>query len=84
MNFILKTLKKVQPLSIRSFSSSIESHSYLGINREKLVERPIFIDNQATTPIDPRVFDAMIPHMSRDFGNPHSTAHVYGTEQMKI
>ncbi|CAI2371538.1 unnamed protein product [Moneuplotes crassus] len=46
--------------------------------------KPIFLDNQATTPIDPRVFDEMVPHMTRDFGNPHSTAHIYGTKQMKV
>lgn len=48
------------------------------------MERPLFLDNQATTPIDPRVFDEMVPHMSRDFGNPHSTAHIYGTTQMQV
>ena len=54
------------------------------INQSKLLDRPLFLDNQATTPIDPRVFEEMVPYMSRDFGNPHSTAHIYGTSMMKV
>lgn len=37
----------------------------------------IYLDNAATTPIDPRVIDAMLPVMRDDFGNPSST-HSYG------
>jgi cysteine desulfurase len=36
--------------------------------------------HQATTPLDPRVLDAMLPHMTDGFGNPHSRTHVYGWE----
>jgi len=38
----------------------------------------IYLDYQATTPTDPRVVDVMLPFFSEKFGNPHSTAHVYG------
>jgi cysteine desulfurase len=38
----------------------------------------IFFDFQSTTPIDPRVFDAMFPHMTYLYGNPHSKSHEYG------
>ncbi|KAF7322377.1 tRNA splicing protein [Mycena chlorophos] len=42
--------------------------------------RPIYLDMQATTPIDPRVLDAMLPYMTDQFGNPHSRTHAYGWE----
>jgi cysteine desulfurase len=40
--------------------------------------RPIFLDHHSTTPVDPRVFDAMRPWFLEDFGNPHSADHAYG------
>ncbi len=43
-------------------------------------QRPAYLDNQATTPIDPRVRDAMLPFFGDRFGNPHSSDHVYGWE----
>ena len=40
----------------------------------------IYLDYQATTPLDPRVADAMAPYWSVAFGNPHSTLHGFGWE----
>lgn len=42
--------------------------------------RPLYLDAQATTPLDPRVLDSMLPIMTEQFGNPHSSTHVYGWE----
>ena len=39
---------------------------------------PIYLDNQSSTRLDPRVFEAMLPYFTEDFGNPHSTTHAYG------
>ena len=40
--------------------------------------RPVYLDNQATTRCDPRVVAAMLPYFSEEYGNPHSAEHVMG------
>ncbi|MEM7555076.1 MAG: aminotransferase class V-fold PLP-dependent enzyme [Cyanobacteria bacterium P01_A01_bin.84] len=42
--------------------------------------RPIYLDNHATTPVDERVVNAMLPYFSEHFGNPSSINHIYGWE----
>jgi selenocysteine lyase/cysteine desulfurase len=45
--------------------------------------RPLYLDAQATTPLDPRVLDAMLPYLTTLYGNPHSRTHAYGWESEK-
>lgn len=42
------------------------------------VESTIYMDYQASTPMDQRVLDAMLPYFTHSFGNPHSSDHVLG------
>ena len=56
------------PLPLTSFPTSLPP------------PRPSPRNNQATTPLDPRVLDEMLPHLTYEFGNPHSRTHVYGWE----
>jgi cysteine desulfurase len=42
--------------------------------------RPVYLDNQATTRCDPRVVDAMLPFFTERYGNPHSVEHAMGND----
>ena len=45
---------------------------------DEITSRPMYLDAQATTPVDPRVQHDMQPYLVSYYGNPHSSSHAYG------
>jgi len=60
----------------------LRSRARLGEERngQIVMARPIFLDHHSTTPVDPRVLQAMLPYFTEVFGNPHSAEHRHGWE----
>ena len=42
------------------------------------IKKPIYLDYQSTTPLDPKALDVMMPYLTDNFGNPHSRSHAFG------
>merc|ERR1711992_354556 len=83
--FQLRSLLKTNNLKVFSASLTTKnSKNQLAqeaeVKSQKDEPRPLYLDAQSTTPMDPRVLDAMLPYMTSYYGNPHSRTHQYGWE----
>ncbi|CAL5040235.1 unnamed protein product [Urochloa decumbens] len=61
-------------------ATSDEEEESITVKGVRISGRPLYMDMQATTPVDPRVLDAMLPFYLSRYGNPHSRTHLYGWE----
>ena len=75
-NILTHTIKTNDP-KISDFDIQVHDKNF-----EKK-SKVLFLDFQSTTPLDPRVLDAMLPYLTIRFGNPHSKSHEYGWEAEK-
>ncbi|GMP27627.1 hypothetical protein CsSME_00003527 [Camellia sinensis var. sinensis] len=60
--------------------SPYDDPSGISMKGVRISGRPLYLDMQATSPVDPRVLDTMLPYYLSRFGNPHSRTHLYGWE----
>lgn len=81
-NGIARVCRRSSTLTEADMGSSVKNASNyktrLVGQLEQRQYRPIYIDAAATTPLDPRVLDKMLPYMTSYYGNPHSVSHAYG------
>lgn len=81
-------LRRGAPIPARALSTAVapaavaseEDEAAVTVKGVRISGRPLYMDMQATTPVDPRVLDAMLPFYLSRYGNPHSRTHLYGWE----
>lgn len=73
----------LRSVSQRASCMSLSQARFQSVKADSADYKPLYLDAQATTPIDPRVLDAMMPYMTNMYGNPHSRTHQYGWETEK-
>ncbi|KAL5200929.1 hypothetical protein ABZP36_035283 [Zizania latifolia] len=67
-------------LSMAAVPADADQEEAVTVKGVRISGRPLYMDMQATTPVDPRVLDAMLPFYLSRYGNPHSRTHLYGWE----
>ena len=69
-----------EPPIVSGGSSGDPADTHVEMKGIQLRGAPMYLDMQATTPLDPRVLDSMLPYLTEQYGNPHSRTHMYGWE----
>ncbi|XP_047981978.1 cysteine desulfurase, mitochondrial [Salvia hispanica] len=86
-NFIQPAIVRRLPKPFSTAAAAVEpleeDSSGVTMKGVKISGRPLYLDMQATSPVDPRVLDAMLPYLLSRYGNPHSRTHLYGWESEK-
>ena len=77
---MLCSLHADEPPIVSGGSAGDPADGHLEMKGIKLRGAPMYLDMQATTPLDPRVLDEMLPYLTEQYGNPHSRTHMYGWE----
>ncbi|CRK97395.1 CLUMA_CG010785, isoform A [Clunio marinus] len=80
---LMNDIRCLTNLNAHRFASTAAEKGKFSIKDEISDGRPLYLDAQATTPLDPRVLDRMMPFMTNCYGNPHSRTHYYGWETEK-
>ncbi|XP_054284799.1 cysteine desulfurase-like [Macrosteles quadrilineatus] len=77
--FLTQTCKVFGSRFQRGFSKAAAGGVDVAVDLKGQIDaRPLYLDFQATTPLDPRVLDEMLPYLCQHWGNPHSRTHAYG------
>ncbi|KAB2030935.1 hypothetical protein ERO13_D05G257400v2 [Gossypium hirsutum] len=73
-------IRRFSTMAAVASPSEYEDPTGITMKGVKISGRPLYLDMQATTPVDPRVLDSMLPFYLSRYGNPHSRTHLYGWE----
>ncbi|XP_071957417.1 cysteine desulfurase-like [Antedon mediterranea] len=81
LKYILRSAPQIQrQLQISASGNRSAIPEEKSSEHDGIQGKPLYLDFQATTPMDPRVLDAMMPYTVGYYGNPHSRTHAYGWE----